>query len=171
MIRFIQVIIIALIGIGNAQKTNSIDFVIKNLGVNVDGHFNSFEINTQFNTKGDLVSIYGKVEVKSIETGIESRDEHLLKEDYFHQSKYQYIILESTSMTKNDDNTYSVLATLTIKGKTKNISIPLTLERQQNRIFIASAFEINRKDFGVGGSSFILGKTVKVQVKHYHNLL
>ena len=74
-------------------------------------------------------------------------------------------------MTKNDDNTYSVLATLTIKGKTKNISIPLTLERQQNRIFIASAFEINRKDFGVGGSSFILGKTVKVQVKHYHNLL
>ena len=49
MIRFIQVIIIALIGIGNAQKTNSIDFVIKNLGVNVDGHFNSFEINIEMN--------------------------------------------------------------------------------------------------------------------------
>ncbi len=171
MIRFIQILIIALISIGNAQKTNSIDFVIKNLGVNVDGHFNSFEINTQFNTEGDLVSIYGKVEVKSIQTGIESRDEHLLKEDYFHQSKYQYIILESTSITKNDDNTYSVLATLTIKGKTKNISIPLTIEKQQSKIFMTSAFEINRKEFGVGGSSFILGKTVKIRVKHYHNLL
>jgi hypothetical protein len=30
-------------------------------------------------------------------------------------------------------------------------------------------FEINRRDYDVGGGSFILGKTVKINVKHYQD--
>ena len=68
-------------------QTASIDFVIKNLGINVDGHFNTFTITTTFDSENSLKSVSGEIEVKSIKTGIKSRDEHLLEEDYFHISK------------------------------------------------------------------------------------
>ena len=115
MVRSIQILIILFSFFGTAQNTNSIDFVIRNLGINVDGHFNTFEIDTKFNTNGDLVSIYGKIDVKSIKTGIDSRDEHLLEEDYFNETKFKHITLQSTSITKSSENNYRVSAKLSIK--------------------------------------------------------
>ncbi|WP_299129149.1 YceI family protein [uncultured Winogradskyella sp.] len=170
MIRLLQILIILISFSGSAQKKNSIDFVIKNLGINVDGHFNTFEIKTEFNTEGDLVSIYGMVDVKSIKTGIDSRDEHLLEEDYFHQTKFNHIILQSTAIKKSSENNYTVSAKLTIKGKTKDIKIPVLVKTLNNKKMISSNFEINRLDFKVGGSSFVMSKTVKIQVKHYRDL-
>nr|WP_262899716.1 YceI family protein [Winogradskyella alexanderae] len=166
----VHVLIILVSFLGNAQTTSSIDFVIRNLGINVDGHFNIFEINTEFNTDGNLVSIYGKIDVESIETGIDSRDEHLLKEDYFHQAKFEHIILQSTKIKKETNSDYSISANLTIKGRAKAITIPVLVEIQNNKKIISSSFEINRRDFDVGGSSFVMGKTVKIQVKHYLDL-
>ncbi|NRB83773.1 MAG: YceI family protein [Winogradskyella sp.] len=170
MVRSIQILIILFSFFGTAQNTNSIDFVIRNLGINVDGHFNTFEIDTKFNTNGDLVSIYGKIDVKSIKTGIDSRDEHLLEEDYFNETKFKHITLQSTSITKSSENNYRVSAKLSIKGKTKEIKILVLVKTTGNRKLIRSSFEINRRDFDVGGSSFVMSKTVKIQVKYYQNL-
>ena len=170
MVRSVQILIILLSFFGTAQKTNSIDFVIRNLGINVDGHFNTFQINTNFNAEGELVSIYGKIDVKSIKTGIDSRDEHLLEEDYFHETKFKYITLKSTSIARTSKNNYRVSAKLSIKGKTKEIKIPVLVETIEKRKLITSSFEINRRDFDVGGSSFVMSKTVKIQVKQYQNL-
>ena len=170
MVRSVQILIILLSFFGTAQKTNSIDFVIRNLGINVDGHFNTFQINTTFNAKGELVSIYGKIDVESIKTGIDIRDEHLLEEDYFNEVKFKNITLQSTSIIKNSANNYRVSARLSIKGKTKEIKIPVLVETIGKKKLITSSFEINRHDFDVGGSSFVMSKTVKIQVKQYQNL-
>ncbi|WP_431157119.1 YceI family protein [Winogradskyella poriferorum] len=170
MVRSVQILIILLSFFGTAQKTNSIDFVIRNLGINVDGHFNTFQINTNFNAEGELVSIYGKIDVKSIKTGIDSRDEHLLEEDYFHENKFKHITLKSTSIIKSSENNYRVSAELSIKGKTKEIKIPVLVETIKNSKLITSSFEINRRDFDVGGSSFVMSKTVKIEVKQYQDL-
>ncbi|WP_138432595.1 YceI family protein [Winogradskyella algicola] len=154
---------------GFSQNNSSIDFIIKNLGINVDGHFNTFTINTEFDADNQLTEILSKIEVASIETGIDSRDEHLLKEDYFHQEKHEYITLQSTSIKKESTTEYLISANLTIKGKTKVISIPVKVQKTDSgRTKITSYFEINRSDFDVGGGSFVMSKTVKINVTHYH---
>lgn len=170
MLRLIRVILIVISILGNAQNVDSIDFTIRNLGVNVDGHFNDFDIKTEFDTDSGLVSIFGKIDVATIETGIDSRDEHLLKEDYFYQTKFKHITLQSTSIKREGDYNYSVTAKLTIKGKTKQITIPVKIEVQNNKVKVVSTFEINRRDFDVGGGSFVMSKTVKIQVRHYQDL-
>lgn len=147
-------------------QTASIDFVIKNLGINVDGHFNTFTITTTFDSENSLKSVSGEIEVKSIKTGIKSRDEHLLEEDYFHISKYPKIYLISTQVIKRTANLYDVKVELKIKGKTKQFSIPIKVDDTEESRKITSNFEINRKDFGVGGSSFVMSKTVKLNVLH-----
>tara|TARA_R110000868_G_scaffold376896_3_gene642134 strand:+ start:272 stop:787 length:516 start_codon:yes stop_codon:yes gene_type:complete len=155
---------------GFSQSKSSIDFVIRNFGINVDGHFNTFNIETDFNNKGEIIDIKGEIKVASIKTGIESRDEHLLKADYFDAENYEYIILESKTINKKSDTIYEVVSNLTIKGKTKEISIKVNCDNMNNQYKITSNFELNRRDFNVGGGSLIMSNTVKINVIYYHNL-
>lgn len=155
---------------GFTQNSSSIDFVIKNVGINVDGHFNTFTIKSDFDNEGRLKSISGKIKVSSIKTGLDSRDEHLLEEGYFYNKKYEFITLESSEIEKIGDNSYTVKANLLIKGISKKISIRVDVIKINDSYKISSNFEINRKDFKVGGGSFVLSKTVKINVVHYQKL-
>ncbi len=171
MLRFFKVILLVVVtSLCQAQNNSSIDFVIKNLGVNVDGHFNTFSITVNFDSENRLENITGIIDANSIETGIDSRDEHLLEEDYFDTASHKYISLRSNTISKKSDSEYSIEADLTIKGKTKQITIPLTVQNVGNNYKITSSFEINRRDFDVGGGSFVMSKTVKIKVIHYQEI-
>ena len=159
------------ISFGFSQNSSTITFVIKNLGVNVDGYFNSFSVTTKFNeSTSDLERISGSIRVASIKTGIDSRDEHLLEEDYFNAEKYELITLTSESVNKVSDGQYKVKANLKIKGITKPITINVDVQKTDDSYKITSTFEINRKDYKVGGSSFVMSKTVKINVRQYQKL-
>ena len=153
-----------------SQNTSTIEFKIKNLGVNVDGYFNSFSVTTKFNNEAILEKLSGKIKVASLKTGIESRDKHLLEDDYFNSNKYAFILFESTSIRKESETVYKVKGNLTIKGKTKQITIPVAVSKTSKNHVITSEFEINRRDFDVGGGSFIMSKTVKINVVQYQKL-
>ncbi|ARV09766.1 hypothetical protein BTO05_08965 [Winogradskyella sp. PC-19] len=151
-------------------QNSSIEFKIKNLGINVDGFFKTFTVTTKFDDSNTLIDFSSEIKVKSIETGIDSRDEHLLEEDYFHTSKHPLITLDVAELYKKSSSNYTAKVNLKIKGKVKQLSIPLQLEITKTHRKITSEFEINRKDFGVGGSSFVMSKTVKIKVVHVENI-
>ncbi len=155
--------------LGFSQKESNINFTIRNLGVNVNGHFEVFSITPQFKNN-ELVNLSASITTASIKTGIDIRDEHLLDEDYFYVKAHPFISLKSTDITKQEDNTYKVKVNLTIKGKTKTISIPIQINKVDNSYKITSFFEINRRDFNVGGGGFILSKTVNTAIVYYHTL-
>lgn len=167
--RLIFALLVCSCTIGFAQKSN-VDFVIRNLGINVDGHFNTITITPSFDASNNLIKIEGTIDVSSIETGIESRNEHLLEEEYFNAAKHPSISLISTYITKQSANNYVVKADLKIKGKAKKINIPIKVTLTSSSRTLDSNFEINRKDFGVGGSSFVMSKTVKISVRHTEKL-
>lgn len=155
---------------GFAQNSSSVNFVIKNVGINVDGDFKIFTINTGFDTNGTLNSVAGKITVASLVTGIDSRDKHLLEEDYFDSENHKFITLQSTSISKKGDNSYTVKADLSIKGITKTVNFAANVVKTNDKYKITSNFEIDRKDFKVGGSSFVMSNTVKINVIHYQKL-
>ncbi|MFP4844509.1 YceI family protein [Winogradskyella sp. PE311] len=170
MLRF-QFLLISIFFLNFSLAQNSrVDFEIRNLGINVDGNFKTFSINADIDSTLTLKSLDGKITASSIKTGIDSRDEHLLKDDYFDVENHKYIILESTSITKKSADTYSVKANLSIKGKTKTLTIIIKTKKTGERLKLTSNFEINRRDFGVGGGSFVMSKTVKVSVVYYEDL-
>ncbi len=59
-----------------------------------------------------------------------------------------------------------MIAELTIKGTTKQLQIPLEILESEKEVLIKADFTINRKDFKVGGGSFIMSKNVKIQVEY-----
>lgn len=154
-----------------AQKTiASVDFKIRNLGISVDGRFNTSSITTNF-TNPDYTqwSLSGSVETKSINTDNNKRDKHLKEEDFFDVDTYPQITLEATHFKKVSENKYDVTADLTIKGTTKTIVIPVEIIGNANSFKLRSNFEINRRDYDVGGGSLILSNTVKIRVSYALN--
>ncbi len=155
----------------NAQQYKPIDekseveFTIKNFGINTTGSINGLKGTINFNPSNLKASAFNvSVDVNTINTGVDSRDSHLKKEEYFDAEKYPAIKFASTSIEKSI-NGYTVKGNLTIKSVTKPVSIPFAADENTDGIMLKGNFSINRKDFGVGGSSAVLSNTVDISLK------
>ncbi|QCX37748.1 YceI family protein [Aureibaculum algae] len=152
------------------QNSASVDFKIKNMGFNVDGFFSDVKIATNFKSN-DLENSYikGVINVTSIDTDIKKRDKHLLTADYFEAETFPFIKLSSKKIERKASNKYLLTASLTIKKTTKTIVIPLEIIESANSIAIKSSFSINRLDYEVGTSSWVLSDIVKIQINYTGN--
>jgi len=78
---------------------------------------------------------------------------HLKGEDFFEVEKYGQSVFAITAVTesKADGFNYYVSGDLTMKGKTKNISIPVNVTLKEDGTLTASSdkFSIDRMDWGI----------------------
>jgi polyisoprenoid-binding protein YceI len=156
------------VGIVTATKwtptTASVVFYIKNAGITVDGSLAGLKASVKFDPKSlDNSKIYASVDVNTIKTGIEQRDKHLKEATYFNAAKYPEITMESSSFSK-DGSQYIGNFDVTIKGKVKTIRVPFTFTENNGKGTFNGRFNLNRLDFGVGKSSFILDDDVLVKI-------
>lgn len=139
-------------------------FEINHLGLStVRGRFNTFSGKVHEDAK-DLTksSVELTADVSSIDTAVPERDKDLRSEGFFDVEKYPTLTFKSTKIVKTRTG-YVLTGDLTIKGRTKSISLPfkhygpLTLKGmgdQGTRIgVIADPITIKRSDFGVGSTA------------------
>lgn len=143
---------------------SSVTFKIKNMGVMVNGKLGSFEVQAKFD-KSDLSnsSLKASLKVETIDTGIKARDKHLKNEDYFEVDKYPNIKFSSSSITKTDKG-YQAEGKLTIKNKTKTVKIPFVVKENSGKSTLSGSFTINRLDYDVGESSWIMSNNVAIKI-------
>ncbi len=144
---------------------SEIKFTIKNFGLNTSGTLSGLKGDINFDPAQIASSKFNvSVDVNTINTGIDMRDNHLKKEEYFNAEKYPALSFVSTEI-KAADKDYTVTGQLTIKGITKTISFPFTAAKQDNGMLFTGNFSINRKDFSVGGGSAVMGNNVDIGLK------
>lgn len=173
MLKKILVLLLLTTSIASSQEwiqdnnKTSVLFQIKNFGLTVAGGFKTTHIKTNINTK-DLSNSYinGTIIVNSIFTGIEARDKHLLETDYFDAVKHTKIRLESSKIKENTDGDLILFAELSIKGIKKKIEIPISVAEKNSMLTLSASMILNRKDFNLGGRSFVLSNNVKIQVEY-----
>lgn len=141
---------------------NSVAFKIKNAGIKVDGSFTGLKGTIAFDPNALDKSYFDvSIESKTVYTGTNARDAHLKKEEYFHVEKYPEIRFKSKKIERTKTG-FVTTGSLTLKGVTKEIKIPFTyLEKDSEGLFTGS-FTINRLDYGVGTSSWILSEEATI---------
>lgn len=141
-------------------------FVIKNFGINTGGTFDGVAGSITFDPANlSAASFNVTVDAKTVDTDIEARDNHLRKAEYFDVEKYPKISFRSTKITAtNKDGFLFMFGVITIKNVSKEISFPFTQTSKDDGILFKGDFKLNRKEFGVGGSSFSLSDDVSVQL-------
>jgi len=160
-----------------------INFSVKHFFTPVTGSFEDYEIALDYNAEEpEKSSVEGRIKVASVNTGNEKRDNHLRSGDWFEAEKYPYITFKSTSVRKVGANRLIASGPLTIKGKSQQIELPITLlgnqmipEQMQQMLggtkevasFQASTV-IERADFGVGVGSWaatmVVGGEVTIEI-------
>lgn len=142
----------------------SVQFKIKNAGLTVEGSFKNLEANVVFDPNHpELAKMEAHVRVESIETGINLRNKHLKKEDYFHESRFPKISMKLEKLQKQDLKWIGVFQ-LTLKGVTKLVEIPIEFQESNVAAVLKGQFVVNRLDFGVGEKIWTLGDLVTVNI-------
>ena len=134
------------------------------------GEFSEFEGVLEFDDQNPEKSkVKLEIQVDSIDTGSAKRDQHLQEEDYFHSQKFPKITFQSQGFKQRGKNNYVVSGPLTIRGKSKNITLQVQLQGETEEWAVSgkvlnfqSSYELNRMDFGVSGGRPAVGKQVKI---------
>lgn len=156
-------------GLANPQAfgfvSGTVTFSIKNAGLKVNGSFSGLSAKVEFDPENPTsATIEGQIETKTIETGINLRNSHLKKADYFNAEKYPYIHMKLINL-EGSGNQFKGVFALTMKGTTKNISIPINFKPNANAATLSTRFSLNRLDFGIGESSWTMADNVEINIQ------
>ena len=121
------------------------------------------------------LSAEAEIDVSSISTGNQERDEHLLSPDFFDAAKYPKITFKTSRVEATGDNRGKVTADLTIHGITHPISFEVEVLGPVKSPFTGKSCigfrgttKINREDYGMKvsypmeGGGFVVGKDVEI---------
>lgn len=153
-------------------SSSKVGFSLRHFTNTADGEFGKFSGTLEFSKQHpENSSIEYEVDVASVDTGNGTRDDHLRGDEYFEVKKYPKMTFESKAFKNVGKNKYMVTGALTIKGHSKNISVPVTLAKTQSlwasgeeALTFDSTFAVNRTEFGVGEESSLLGSEVTVSL-------
>jgi len=157
---------------------SEVQFKVKHLVIStVTGNFKKFEGSAV--TEGDTfenAQINFTLDVNSIDTKQEARDQHLKAEDFFNAAQYPNIKFESTSFKKASDDTYKLQGNLTVKDVTKPITLDVEHGGTATDFYgnLKAGFDvtgkINRKEFGLTwdgvteAGSIVVGEDIKLVI-------
>jgi polyisoprenoid-binding protein YceI len=138
---------------------SEVGFSVRHMMVSkVRGRFTTFSgqiVTAEDPTKS---SVTAEIDLGSINTGQDQRDDHIRSADFFEVEKYPTMTYQSTGV-RVEDGEYVLDGDLTLKGVTK--SVPLKLELNGfgpdayggTRAGFTATGEINRRDFNVNFSA------------------
>lgn len=152
-------------------------FTIKHLVSRVSGRFGDFSgaINVDPAAPAQS-SVELTINTASIDTDVADRDKHLKSPDFFDVEKFPTITFKSSKVTPAGANKYNVDGTLTMRGVSKPVTLPVEFlgfvkdNRGNEKAGFSLETTLNRKDYGIVWNSaldaggFVLGDDVKVVV-------
>lgn len=156
---------IAFTNIAVAQVKWSVDpahtnarFEVKHLGIAfVDGQFKTLEGNVESATATDFnnAKINFSIDVNSIDTRVEMRDNHLKSDDFFSAAKFPTMKLANATL-KGNDGKYILTGDLTIRDVTKKVTFNVVQNNGiitdpwgKTRAGFTATTSINRFDYGI----------------------
>ena len=159
-----------------ADKAHSrVEFAIKHMGIaTVRGSFGDFAGTLEIDENG--AKAFGTVEVASITTGEEARDNHLKSADFFDAENIPQILFESTSIEALDDEEFRITGNLTMHGITKEIVLHAEYQGTDidpwggTRIGLEVTGQINRSDWDMkfnqvlGSGNLMVADKVKLEI-------
>lgn len=122
----------------------------------VEGEFKTFE-GTFNSTKPDWTDMNANfiIQVASLTTDNEMRDNHLKSDDFFNSEKYPTITFKSKGVKMISKNNYVMTGDLTIRDVTKTVELPVDYNGTvkdpwgNTKAGFKATGKINRKDFGL----------------------
>lgn len=156
---------------------SSVEFVARHMMVaKVKGRFTSFDATITVPDDPMQSSVEAWVDMASVDTHDENRDNHLRSADFFDVEHYPKMTFRSTGIEAGE-NGLVLHGELTIKSTTKPVDFDLELEGEtkdpygNTRAGFTATTEIDRRDWGVDlampmeGGGVVVGNQIKISLE------
>ena len=149
---------------------SAIDFTSKQMGVPVDGKFTRFDAQMSFDPKKPETSqIAFTVDLGSVSTGSSEVEGELAKPGWFDIKKQPSATFQSSSFKATGAGKFDVAGKLTIKGQTRDVVVPVSLQQAAGTTTATGAFTLKRLAFKIGDGEWndtsIVADEVQVKFK------
>jgi polyisoprenoid-binding protein YceI len=131
---------------------SEIRFVSKQMGASVEGRFRKWKANVDFRpqdlnrSKADF-----EIDLGSIDLASEESESEVKRPRWFDTAKFPVAQFQSTAMKGLGGDRYEVAGRLTLKGSTRDCTIPLEVKKDAAGNNVASGeFTLKRLDFRIG---------------------
>ena len=152
-------------------------FQVRHLLSKVRGRFSEFAGTIQFDEAAPAGSaVEFTIQASSIDTAEADRDKHLRSGDFFDVERFPTLTFKSESVKAHGGGHFDVAGSLTIRGTSKAITIPVTYLGTardpwgRERAAFEAEVTLNRKDFGLNWNAaletggFLVGDEVRVSL-------
>jgi polyisoprenoid-binding protein YceI len=134
-----------------APGSGSLGFTFVQAGAESQGSFKRFSTVLDWDpAKPDAGRIEVIVQVDSLDTQDKDRDEALRGADLFDTKTHPTAKYVATSFARRADGKLEAVGKLTLRGTTRELRLPLTLERTPAGVDLSGEVTLRRLDFGVG---------------------
>ena len=130
---------------------SSITFVVKQMGVPVEGSFGKFDAKLTFDPKKpDAGSVTLRVDLASAQIGDAETTRELRKPEWFDTAKHAAATFTSKSIKAAGAGRFDVAGTLNLKGNARDITVPVTLAQAGAQTTATGQFSLGRVDYKIG---------------------
>lgn len=156
---------------------STVGFTVRHLGLSkVRGSFSAFTGEVRVAEEPTQSSVHVSVDVTSIDTKDEKRDEHLRTNDFFDAPDFPTMTFTSTSVSRAGSE-WEVTGDLTIRGVTRQVTLDTTFEGTATdpwggtRAAFSATAEVDREEFGMTWNAalekggVLVGKKVKLEIE------
>lgn len=132
-------------------QTAQINFGYKQMGVAMEGKFGKFSAQISFDP-GRPENAKARIDVMlaSIDTGSKDADEEVAGRLWFDARNYPTASFVSSGIRHLGGNRYQASGKLSIKGRTQEITAPVTFTPDGNKGMFDGSFNIKRTAFAIG---------------------
>ena len=143
---------------------SEVSFTVRHMMVSkVRGRFDKFEGSISTAPDPLASSVTATVDLGSVNTGNDTRDNHIRSEDFFHVEKHPTMTFRSTGIRPDGDNYYLLDGELTLRGVTRPVTFRLEVNGFSpdpyggTRAGFSATAEIDRTDWNVSYNGAIPG--------------
>lgn len=142
---------------------SSAEFAVKHMMVStVKGRFKTVEGALSIDdTRPERSAISAEIDVASVDTGLDQRDEHLRSDDFFNAAAFPKISFRSTGIEQLAGEGWRMSGDLTIRDVTRSVVLDVEYEGRgpdawgKERAGFSAETKIKRSDFGVKWNALI----------------
>lgn len=138
-----------------AVDKSQITFHYKQMGVAMDGRFKRFNAQLNFDpAKPAAAQAQIEIDLASVDTGSSEADDEVVGKPWFNVKAFPKAVFVAKQIKQTTTNQYEALGTLTIKGKTQDIKVPIKYAVQGGSGVFTGSFVMRRGDFSIGEGSW-----------------
>lgn len=149
---------------------SEIAFTSRQMGVPVDGRFRRFDAQVSFDPKApEAAKITLTIDLGSVSLGTADVEAEVVGPDWFAVKQFPQASFASTAVKPAGPGRLDVAGRLTIKGTSRDVTVPVTLAATGGNTTASGGFAIKRLDYRIGagewGDTSLVADEVTVRFK------